>query len=228
MAGEAWPAGEVHVRACWGALEAELREGAGARADGEAAGGEAAGPRTALFVTWETREGLPRGAAPRLRGCIGILEPRLRLWPALRQYALTAALRDSRFPPVAERELPHLVCTVSLLASFEECGGWEDWERGVHGLIAEFQCPRTGQGHYATYLPEIAEREGWSKRETLESLARKSGFRGSLTPALLQGMRLTRYQSSLCKLTYEQYLAGKGGIAFPRGGGPALAGAGGV
>ena len=178
-------------------------------------------------MTWETREGLPRGAAPRLRGCIGILEPRLRLWPALRQYALTAALRDSRFPPVADRELSHLVCTVSLLARFEECGGWEDWDVGLHGLIAEFQCPRTGQGHYATYLPEIAEREGWTKRETLESLARKSGFRGSLTPALLQGMRLTRYQSSLCKLTYEEYQAGKGSTARGgTGGGPALVGAG--
>merc|ERR1711871_1447678 len=86
------------------------------------------------------------------------------------------------------------------------CSSWDDWEVGRHGLIAEFQCPNTGQGHYATYLPEIAEREGWSKEETIDSLARKSGYRGALTPALRADMRVTRYQS-LFKQSYADYLA---------------------
>lgn len=63
----------------------------------------------ALFVTWNTREGAAHegGKAHRLRGCIGTLEPR-PLASALRDYALTSALRDSRFAPVAGHELPHL------------------------------------------------------------------------------------------------------------------------
>lgn len=43
-------------------------------------------PRSALFVTWNKVSA--SGGAPRLRGCIGTLEPR-RLHTALRDYALT-------------------------------------------------------------------------------------------------------------------------------------------
>jgi AMMECR1 domain-containing protein len=53
-----------------------------------------------------------------------------------------SALRDSRFAPIAARELPHLTCGVSLLREFEEARGWEDWEVGTHGLIIEFTDPR--------------------------------------------------------------------------------------
>ncbi len=103
---------------------------------------------TSLFVTWKVS-----GAHPRLRGCIGILQPR-QLHTSLRDYALTSALRDSRFPPIQLGEvgshasmspcrqssdaciklhdlmqLQHLECTVSLLSCFETAsGGWSDWQ----------------------------------------------------------------------------------------------------
>lgn len=53
---------------------------------------------TALFVTWKTS---PRTRADhaRLRGCIGILEPR-QLHKALRDYTLNSALHDRRFSPI--------------------------------------------------------------------------------------------------------------------------------
>lgn len=47
---------------------------------------------------------------------------------------------------------------------------------GVHGLIIGFRDPGTGASRSATYLPEIAHREGWSRRYTVESLCRKAGF----------------------------------------------------
>ena len=53
---------------------------------------------TALFVTWKVSPKI-RHEHARLRGCIGILEPR-PLRKGLRDYALTSALRDSRFGPI--------------------------------------------------------------------------------------------------------------------------------
>ena len=47
---------------------------------------------------------------------------------------------------------------------------------GIHGLIISFRDPDTGVRRSATYLPEIAHREGWTVRYTVESLCRKSGF----------------------------------------------------
>lgn len=47
---------------------------------------------------------------------------------------------------------------------------------GTHGLIINFVEPGAGMRRSATYLPEIAHREGWTKRYTVESLILKSGY----------------------------------------------------
>ncbi len=91
---------------------------------------------TALFVTWNVRNPSSSSSEWRLRGCIGTLEPR-QLHVALRDYALTAALRDSRFPAIEARELPRLSCKVSLLSCFERASSWQDWEVGTHGIVIE-------------------------------------------------------------------------------------------
>ena len=64
-----------------------------------------------------------------------------------------------------------------------------------------------GVSRSATYLPEIAEREGWSKLEAIESLVRKSGWDGVVTPSTLV---CTRYQSTLSSMTYSTYTANRG------------------
>jgi AMMECR1 domain-containing protein len=57
---------------------------------------------------------------------------------------------------------------VSLLSCFETAsGGWHDWELGVHGIIIEFvdpDPPSAGCRRSATFLPEVAQEQGWSKR----------------------------------------------------------------
>ncbi|GBF97712.1 hypothetical protein Rsub_10876 [Raphidocelis subcapitata] len=162
----------------------------------------------ALFVTWSKTPSSDPAAPPRLRGCIGTLEPR-RLRPALRDYALTSALRDSRFAPISRRELPALTCGVSLLHSFEAAGGAEDWEPGVHGITIEFQDPRLGVRRSATFLPEVAPEQGWDRRATLEALVRKAGYDGPVDAALRRGLRVTRYQSSKARLGYADYAASR-------------------
>lgn len=87
-----------------------------------------------------------------------------------------SALRDSRFSPVAARELPALSCGVSLLSRFERAaGGWDDWEVGVHGIIIEFTDPRLKCRRSATFLPEVSAEQGWGRREAVEALVRKAG-----------------------------------------------------
>lgn len=156
-----------------------------------------------LFVTWSK---VSRFGDYRLRGCIGTLKPR-HLHTALRDYALTSALQDKRFSPISQEELPHLSCTVSILSSFEKASNWQDWEIGTHGLIIEFRDPNTHEHRTATYLPEIAASEGWTKQSTIDSLIRKAGFTGHVGYRLKDALSLTRYQSTTHMMTYEEYIA---------------------
>lgn len=59
----------------------------------------------------------------------------------------------------------------------------------------------------ATFLPEVASHEGWTREETIDSLIAKAGFTGPVTPALRGSLSVTRYQSSAASLTYDQYCA---------------------
>ncbi|KAG8580744.1 hypothetical protein GDO81_007405 [Engystomops pustulosus] len=77
-----------------------------------------------LFVTWKA------GRDKRLRGCIGTFSA-MNLHSGLREYTLTSALKDSRFPPLTREELPKLSCSVSLLTNFEDVGDFLDWEESM-------------------------------------------------------------------------------------------------
>jgi uncharacterized protein (TIGR00296 family) len=155
-----------------------------------------------LFVTWKK---VLNGGEPRLRGCIGTLEARC-LITGFKDYALTSALRDRRFPPIQAREIPYLECTVSLLTDYESASSYLDWEIGKHGMILEFTDPESVR-RSATYLPEVAAQEGWTKVETVDSLVRKAGYMGPLTESMRRKFRITRYQSSLCTMHYSEYAA---------------------
>jgi AMMECR1 domain-containing protein len=123
----------------------------------------------------------------------------------LTTHILYSALKDHRFEPITLSELPQLRCTVSLLHSFEPGASWEDWEIGTHGITIEFTDPQTYTQRSATFLPEIAAHEKWSKTTTLEHLVRKSGCTAG-AGAVLEKINLTRYQSVACTLSYEEYL----------------------
>ncbi|KAK4534081.1 hypothetical protein CDCA_CDCA01G0106 [Cyanidium caldarium] len=183
-----------------------------------------------VFVTWRkrhARESLLSGTdVYHLRGCIGTLTP-TGLHEALRSYALTSALHDRRFAPIALDELPQLSCGVSLLHDFVRRESVWDWEPGVHGLILEVGDDRHSvrppgrivptafnphSNYSATYLPEVAIELGWSRSETIRSLVRKSGYGGHI-PAddrdewWASCVSLTTYTSTKAGLKYEEYRA---------------------
>ncbi|GJN20185.1 hypothetical protein PR202_gb07529 [Eleusine coracana subsp. coracana] len=156
-----------------------------------------------LFVTWKKAN---NGSEPRLRGCIGTLEAR-QIVSGFKDYALTSALRDRRFPPIQSKELPSLECTVSILTDYETAQDYLDWEVGKHGLIIEFTDPDYNIRRSATYLPEVAGHEGWTHIETIDSLMRKAGYNGHITESLRKKIRVTRYQSTLHTMHYGEYVA---------------------
>jgi AMME syndrome candidate gene 1 protein len=146
--------------------------------------------KSACFVTLTT---LPHD---RLRGCIGSLRPG-DLSKDMGRLALAAAFEDSRFPKVKASELPTLRCCFSLLHTFEPCSTWNDWEIGKHGLIAEYD------GYSATYLPSVAEEQGWNHKETMISLLDKAGYEREVTEKVLKNTKVTRYQVSKAYKNYR-------------------------
>lgn len=150
-----------------------------------------------LFVTWKI------GRDQRLRGCIGTFSE-MNLHNGLKEYALTSALKDSRFDPITRDELPRLTVSVSILQGFEEARGYLDWTLGVHGIRIEFLNER-GSKRSATYLPAVATEQGWDQIQTIDSLLRKGGFRGQITNATRGSIKLTRYTSQEIQMTYCEY-----------------------
>jgi uncharacterized protein len=117
-----------------------------------------------IFVTLRKPDG-------DLRGCIGRIEPGGEpLWEVLRDSAVSAAVRDPRFPPVTAAELPELSLKVSVLTAPRSIPGPESFEVGRHGIIMELR------GRSAVFLPEVATDFGWDCAATLSQLCRKAGL----------------------------------------------------
>ncbi|HMA63038.1 MAG TPA: AmmeMemoRadiSam system protein B [bacterium] len=105
-----------------------------------------------------------------LRGCIGYVQPIKPLWKAVKEMAVSAALKDPRFPPVEEDELKDITVEVSVLTVPHEIDDIEEIEVGKHGIIIKkgFQ-----QG---LLLPQVATDQGWDRRTFLQHTCRKAGL----------------------------------------------------
>ncbi|KIY73007.1 alport syndrome [Cylindrobasidium torrendii FP15055 ss-10] len=180
-----------------------------------------------LFVTWNTLR--PGHRHPRLRGCIGNFEP-LAIQDGLAEYALVSAFKDHRFRKIERSELATLECAVSLLTDFEDAKTYLDWTIGVHGIYISFPHPSllskadasgtpspmssssflpritSRQKFTATYLPEVIPDQGWDKIEAVDSAVEKAGWNGPVTEELRRSIKLRRYQSRKCKVTWDEYV----------------------
>ena len=148
-----------------------------------------------VFVTWT------KGKQQNLRGCIGtFLSDDLE--ENLKNFAISAAFKDSRFPPINEREIPSLNCGISLLINFEDAKNCYDWELGKHGIQIFFE--DHGQ-HSATFLPEVPIEHNMNKETTLQNLIEKAGSNQKLKN-IDKKILMRRYQSIKLFMTYEEYL----------------------
>ncbi len=105
-----------------------------------------------------------------LRGCIGSLAPMAPLYESVHDNAVSSALKDHRFRPVGEDELPKLDVHISILSPIVPISSIEEFKLGEYGIILE-----KGFGR-AVYLPEVAPEQGWTVEETLSSLSQKAGL----------------------------------------------------
>lgn len=122
---------------------------------------------TGCFIT------LRKGNA--LRGCIGYIEGVSPLYKAIADNAISAALKDYRFPPVTEDELSDISIEISVLTkpeSFQYLNTDDLLNKivpGVDGIILDYQ------GRRSTFLPQVWE-ELSDKVQFLEHLSRKAGL----------------------------------------------------
>jgi len=152
-----------------------------------------------LFVTWNTNT---KSGEKRLRGCIGTFEAQ-ELDEGLKSYALTSAFDDTRFNPISARELSTLSCAVTLLTNFEPASTSLDWTLGTHGLRISFTHHNRRYG--ATYLPDVASEQGWTKEETLVSLMRKAGWSGRKDEWRKVELKVVRYQGKKVELGFAEW-----------------------
>lgn len=59
---------------------------------------------------------------------------------------------------------------------------------------------------HATFLPDVATEQGWSKVDAVNAAIRKAGFKGSVTEELRRQCKVSRYQSKKVKVDYQEWV----------------------
>ncbi len=116
----------------------------------------------AAFVTLKIEE--------ELRGCIGSVEESEPLGMAIIHSAISAALRDPRFPPLTKEEYPHVNLEISVLSPFRRVKNAEEVIAGTHGIML------TRDYHRGLLLPQVAVEYDWDRDTFLSFTCRKAGL----------------------------------------------------
>jgi len=105
-----------------------------------------------------------------LRGCIGYVLPIKPLYEAVSDVAVSAALRDPRFPPVTVDELDDLEYEISVLSVPRKIENIDEIIPGHHGLIVK-------RGYFeGLLLPQVATEYGWDRETFLKHTCLKAGL----------------------------------------------------
>jgi AmmeMemoRadiSam system protein A len=105
----------------------------------------------------------------KLRGCIGVIEPRETLRESIVHCAQSAAFHDPRFPSLRPGELRGLQIEISVLSAVSPIDP-KDVEIGKHGLVIATENTR------GLLLPQVATEHYFSREEFLEETCRKAGL----------------------------------------------------
>jgi len=106
-----------------------------------------------------------------LRGCIGTFSEAQPLYKNVENMAVSAAVGDSRFKPIAARELPQLELEISVLSPRKRIFEPAEIILGKHGIYLKLDAYR------GTLLPQVAVSQGWTVEEFLGNCAKyKAGI----------------------------------------------------
>lgn len=106
----------------------------------------------------------------RLRGCIGMVEPRKPLKETVAEMARAAAVGDPRFVPVDEDEVDSIDIEISVLTPLVRIRSRDEIVVGTHGLVVE-RGP-----HRGLLLPQVATEAGWDTVTFLGYTCEKAGL----------------------------------------------------
>ena len=76
----------------------------------------------------------------------------------------------------------------------------------------ELTLPRSANPHrlktvlHATFLPDVATEQGWSRVDAVNAAIRKAGFKGAVTEELRRQCKVSRYQSKKVKVDHDEWL----------------------
>jgi AmmeMemoRadiSam system protein A len=105
----------------------------------------------------------------KLRGCIGVIEPREPLRESIVHCAQSAAFHDLRFPSLRAEELSDLAIEISVLSELFPIA-LQQIQIGKHGLLV------ATENHRGLLLPQVATEHKLSREEFLEETCHKAGL----------------------------------------------------
>ena len=121
----------------------------------------------------------------RLRGCIGTIFPtESSVAEEIIQNAVSAAVRDPRFSPIREEELPFLEISVDVLGDPEEIGSEDELDVRRYGVIVSSGRRR------GLLLPDL---DGVDTVEQQVAIARQKGGIRPDEPVCLQRFEVIRH-----------------------------------
>ena len=107
-----------------------------------------------------------------LRGCIGRFTPTEPLYKVVQDMAISASTKDYRFPQVTSKELEDIEIEISVLTPLKKIESIEEIELGKHGIYIK-KGMQSG-----TFLPQVADKTGWSLEEFLGHCAQDKAMIG--------------------------------------------------
>lgn len=152
------------------------------------AGGSLAEPSTTLPPVFQEKAGafVSLKKAGALRGCIGTVEPvRKDLAAEIAANAVSAAIRDPRFPPVSAAELSSIDISVDVLSPMEPVKGMDELNPKDYGVLV---CSGNRTG---LLLPDL---EGVDSAEEQVDIARRKAGISPTEPVDLFRFTVTRYK----------------------------------
>ena len=99
-----------------------------------------------------------------LRGCIGHMIARDKLYQAVWEMARSAAFNDPRFPKVGKSEMNDINIEISILTPMKKISSIDEIVMGRDGVMIQ-QGYRSG-----VFLPQVAKETGWDKETFLQHL----------------------------------------------------------
>jgi AmmeMemoRadiSam system protein A len=106
----------------------------------------------------------------KLRGCIGVIEPREPLRESIIHCAQSAAFHDPRFSALQREEVSGLEIEISVLSELFPVA-LQQIQIGKHGLMV------ATENHRGLLLPQVASEHKLSREEFLEETCHKAGLR---------------------------------------------------